>query len=1250
MRARNSLIALCLCFLAGSVSATIVIPPLDLNPGDQYRLVFVTSGTRDAESANISDYNDFVNAQAALASAAGLPTSGWTAMASTESVDARDNTETNPSGGAGYPIYRVDGVRIVDDYNDLWDSSWLAAPLSITQQGDPYPDTVPPCASFPYCLAWTGTSGQGTAASPLGGPLSSAAAGNIFQVESSNTSSWTLGYFDTRSKSYPLYAMSAVLTVPSGPSAFQIPRTPDPVTIDGFCDLSSDGEYKFALQLGATIGGVPAQIYVNADANNIYMCASSILLGENVDQFTSLYIDPDGDGGPFADMADRRWRAFFKDGSSDTQRGNGSGGYESPGHANYEAKNGTFLPSSFTDTEYRIGRDVLNPDASAFRMQFMLHWRNGVGDDQGWPDDFDWNTPDAWPFFQIDDDISGFPRPDASDPTVAVSLLASTPIFVSTQVIVKAQSNDDVDLDRTEILIDGTVVHECLHSGLNDQSAVCSFNALNLTVGPHYYSAKVYDHRGRTRTGSGSTFIVHLDGEAPTIVMERDQVIIPAGSHVNIKVIASDPSGIRHIDIVPYNSLNIPVKTCTYPFGSLAVECNMTIAWQANQNLLKLKAKATDQEDITSETPFINMLFDHGGPDSDGDGIPDAAELNFFCLNPFNPDTDGDTLKDGWELLGLEFSDGDYIDLPQLGAQPCKKDLFVQLDYEVGADYSELELQEFVNTFRDQGMTLHIEQHERPVSSNPDDPDDPDYPIGSTAAAATKDIQGKYYFHPKRNWTHRYVYSRNKKDRSGAWGRYVTIDHNTSDTPYRFVHEVGHTMGIGHGGNTGSGTQAETNGLIHYDYQWDSTNYKPQHMSVSNYRYNIGELCYNTSSNKFIGKRNFSKINMPELDENTLDERSSSDISVALRSLDCGGDPDLVPAMNYSCEDPDPNNVYDDGTPWRYYVITDGMVPLRRKRGGSSWQSSNLPSHNLGIDFNCDGVVSNDPADTVDGNLRQRIPGEVCDGVDNNNDKDKIIDENCDLNWSGRAQYGSWAEWPTIPVGFRCNILYSEKSGTYPQPFEYRVKIKGVDCKPIASSGNAPAQWEAESEPKRKSVSTVQSDDGVVDEHEHVEEEFVLADLPGLEFCDGKDNDGNGEIDEGCLDTDGDNMVDAVDNCPRTSNPDQADLDFNQLGDLCQFPAINALSLEGKDTIRLTWQVSTPDVLGFNIYRKGANETEPRLINSNYPTTTDLEFTGTNPGLPSDFYHYWVAPINLQGVEGIPASVNNSLLFKDGFE
>ena len=38
--------------------------PPGLNPGDPFRFVFVTAGTRDATSSNIADYDNFVNVEA----------------------------------------------------------------------------------------------------------------------------------------------------------------------------------------------------------------------------------------------------------------------------------------------------------------------------------------------------------------------------------------------------------------------------------------------------------------------------------------------------------------------------------------------------------------------------------------------------------------------------------------------------------------------------------------------------------------------------------------------------------------------------------------------------------------------------------------------------------------------------------------------------------------------------------------------------------------------------------------------------------------------------------------------------------------------------------------------------------------------------------------------------------------------------------------------------------------------------------
>ena len=108
-RATSAFIAACfvavtVC-LVGHVQAEIITEPTDLSVGEQYRLVFVTSGSRDATSTDIEDYNSFVDDHGDFAIA-----SDWKVIGSTNSVDARDNTSSNPNAdGAGVPLYNLAG-------------------------------------------------------------------------------------------------------------------------------------------------------------------------------------------------------------------------------------------------------------------------------------------------------------------------------------------------------------------------------------------------------------------------------------------------------------------------------------------------------------------------------------------------------------------------------------------------------------------------------------------------------------------------------------------------------------------------------------------------------------------------------------------------------------------------------------------------------------------------------------------------------------------------------------------------------------------------------------------------------------------------------------------------------------------------------------------------------------------------------------------------------------------------------------
>ena len=68
----------------------LVTIPYDLNAGDKYRLIFVTSTTCTGTSNDIINYNSFVSD---VVSRSGLSVLGgtWRAVVSTSAIDAADN-------------------------------------------------------------------------------------------------------------------------------------------------------------------------------------------------------------------------------------------------------------------------------------------------------------------------------------------------------------------------------------------------------------------------------------------------------------------------------------------------------------------------------------------------------------------------------------------------------------------------------------------------------------------------------------------------------------------------------------------------------------------------------------------------------------------------------------------------------------------------------------------------------------------------------------------------------------------------------------------------------------------------------------------------------------------------------------------------------------------------------------------------------------------------------------------------------
>lgn len=138
-----------LCLATTSLAVPIT-QPTGLNQGDEYRLVFVSSTTRDATSSNIADYNAFVTAAANSSPELLALGTTWTAIGSTIAVDARDNTSTNTTIEFGVPMYNLGDALLASSNADLWDGN-LDVPIEFNEFG----------AVQPGLGVWTGTNLDG---------------------------------------------------------------------------------------------------------------------------------------------------------------------------------------------------------------------------------------------------------------------------------------------------------------------------------------------------------------------------------------------------------------------------------------------------------------------------------------------------------------------------------------------------------------------------------------------------------------------------------------------------------------------------------------------------------------------------------------------------------------------------------------------------------------------------------------------------------------------------------------------------------------------------------------------------------------------------------------------------------------------------------------------------------------------------------------------------------------------------------
>ena len=197
--------------------------PTGLGAGDSFRLLFIPSIGTDVDLQGIERYNTYVKARAA-AGHADIQAYSHTfrILASTEEVDARDNTSTTT--GPGVPIYWLNGAKVADDYEDFYDGSWDEEVMGRRETGVAF--TI-----GSRWQTWTGSAHDGTEFFDT--DTTSRAVGNagnypvaVGRPNSSTASHGPIsGSTADRTLSKGVYALSGVFTVATPPVTVELTST-----------------------------------------------------------------------------------------------------------------------------------------------------------------------------------------------------------------------------------------------------------------------------------------------------------------------------------------------------------------------------------------------------------------------------------------------------------------------------------------------------------------------------------------------------------------------------------------------------------------------------------------------------------------------------------------------------------------------------------------------------------------------------------------------------------------------------------------------------------------------------------------------------------------------------------------------------------------------------------------------------------------------------------------------------------------
>jgi len=297
--------------------------------------------------------------------------------------------------------------------------------------------------------------------------------------------------------------------------------------------------------------------------------------------------------------------------------------------------------------------------------------------------------------------------------------------------------------------------------------------------------------------------------------------------------------------------------------------------------------------------------------DTDGDRLPDYVETNNGAFidefstgsNPLNSDTDNDGLADGDEVLGTR----DGLDLPE--ASPVRKDIYIECDWFEGIFQGRSEnyrptpsvVARVVNCFNDastpnpyglpDGISIHLDYGQgNGFTGGNQLPDSPDVILFdfefNLYKAAHFDQRRKGYYHYA-IFANRYNDPNNGSsgvaEINGDDFMVTMVNYNsTNNMSNTIVHELGHNLGLRHGG-------------------FENRNRKPNYNSVMNYRHQFPGVD-TTGDSVGDGLLDYSRGVNINLDETSLNEFQGVTGSFAI-DWNRNGIIDAIPfSANINCD------------------------------------------------------------------------------------------------------------------------------------------------------------------------------------------------------------------------------------------------------------------------------------------------------------------------------------------------------------